>query len=948
MSFSGSQASLNSALSVVVFRGNSNFNGTSALTITTSDLGSTGDGGILTDSDTALIQVTAVNDTPTLTNVSILTGATEDTFFEINYATLSAAADEYDVESANLTFRVESISTGTQLQKWDSLNSIWVNATPEFTVLSIGEKLQWKGATNANGVHNAFTIKAFDGVSTSTTPVQVYVNISPENDSPTLTNIATISGATEDTFLLIPFSTLATSANEFDVETPNPDFKIDAISTGSLEKWVGAGWTNVIPGTTTLSNGELLQWKAAVNANGILPAFTVRAQDGNGALSNAVQVNVDVAAVNDIPTLTNITTLTGVPEDNFHVITYSDLANAGDEADIETPNPSFRIEGVTASTTLEKWDGSGWTAASAGTTVIAAGEKVRWKGVSNSFGVLPAFSVKAFDGISASSTAVPVYIDISPVNDAPTLTTISTLTGAVEDTFFEITHNDLTAAANEADTETAALSFKIEAITAGTTLQKWDSVSGIWVNVTAGMTLLSVGEKLQWKGIQDSNGLINAFSVKAYDGSDASNTAVPVFISVTPINDNPTLTSVSTLSGAFEDTFKEISYGELAESANEADVETSFPSFKIESISAGTTLEKRIGLAWTPVIPGATIISSGERLQWKGNTNANGVLAAFTIVAFDGTGSSSTPVQVNIDVAPVNDAPTLSSISNLTGAVEDTFFVITYNDLAGVANEADVETADPSFRIETVTSGTTLEKWNGSTWVAAVTGTTLLASGETIRWKGAPNNFGILPAFAVRAWDGSELSVTTVMVNIDVASSNDIPTLSMISPLSDAVEDTFHEITYERLALVSNESDTETALPSFRIESVTAGTTLQKWDSISATWTSISAGSTLLSAGEKLQWKAALNANGVLPAFTVTAYDGTNASSTPVTVSVSVAAVNDIPTLSAITTLTSATEDTFKEITYGELAGAADEADVDSAAISFRIESITAGTTLEK
>jgi len=59
-----------------------------------------------------------------------------------------------------------------------------------------------------------------------------------------------------------------------------------------------------------------------------------------------------------------------------------------------------------------------------------------------------------------------------------------------------------------------------------------------------------------------------------------------------------------------------------------------------------------------------------------------------------------------ITVTAVNDLPTLSSVSTLTGAQEDTPFAITYAMLAGAANEADVDSATISFRAESVTSGT--------------------------------------------------------------------------------------------------------------------------------------------------------------------------------------------------------------------------------------------------
>ena len=201
---------------------------------------------------------------------------------------------------------------------------------------------------------------------------------------------------------------------------------IDSISAGTtVEKSISSSWTPVSSGTT-ISYGDTIRWQAAANASGTLPAFSVKVQDAQGALSSAVQVYITVTPVNDLPTLSTISTLTGGVEDTFLVITYSDLANAADEFDAETPFPDFRIESVTASTTLEKWDGSAWNAVTAGTTLISSGDKVQWKAAANDSGLArPAFTVKVRDSNSALSSAVQVNVDVAAVNDAPAINGIT-------------------------------------------------------------------------------------------------------------------------------------------------------------------------------------------------------------------------------------------------------------------------------------------------------------------------------------------------------------------------------------------------------------------------------------------------------------------------------------------------------------------------------------------
>jgi VCBS repeat-containing protein len=64
MTFTGSVAAVNNALDGLTYRGNTNFHGNDALTITTNDQGNTGSGGAQTDADTVAIRVTQVGSAP--------------------------------------------------------------------------------------------------------------------------------------------------------------------------------------------------------------------------------------------------------------------------------------------------------------------------------------------------------------------------------------------------------------------------------------------------------------------------------------------------------------------------------------------------------------------------------------------------------------------------------------------------------------------------------------------------------------------------------------------------------------------------------------------------------------------------------------------------------------------------------------------------------------------
>ncbi len=133
-----------------------------------------GDGGTSNQPSLTAV-VTGVNDAPTLTMVSAFSGATEDTPFAISFATLAAAANEADVDSGTINFRIEAISSGTLTR-----NSGAVVAGA--TVVTAGDQLEWTPAAKADGNLAAFTIVAHDGSLFSTPALQVTVNVQPKSD----------------------------------------------------------------------------------------------------------------------------------------------------------------------------------------------------------------------------------------------------------------------------------------------------------------------------------------------------------------------------------------------------------------------------------------------------------------------------------------------------------------------------------------------------------------------------------------------------------------------------------------------------------------------------------------------------------------------------------------------------------------------------------------------
>jgi VCBS repeat-containing protein len=165
-----------------------------------------------------------------------------------------------------------------------------------------------------------------------------------------------------------------------------------------------------------------------------------------------------------------------------------------------------------------------------GTLVVGADGSFTYTPEPNFFGS-DSFTYQATDGTEASNVAV-VNITVDAVDDAPTLTTVQAFARATEDTPFVISYDALAAASDAADVDSPAVSFRIEAVTSGTLTKDG-------VEVIAGDTVLNAGEALVWTPAQDANGLLNAFTVTAFDGESASASAVQVQIQVAAVNDAP-------------------------------------------------------------------------------------------------------------------------------------------------------------------------------------------------------------------------------------------------------------------------------------------------------------------------------------------------------------------------------------------------------------------------
>jgi hypothetical protein len=132
------------------------------------------------------------NSAPTLTAITMLTGGITSTAKTITYAQLAAAADEADIDGDTLSFRIESVSTGTLTK-----NSVAV--VDGSTLISTGESVEWTPPGAGTGDTNIFMVKAYDGELASDTAIQVVLTV---YDTPVLTSLSQDAGVAGNSITL--------------------------------------------------------------------------------------------------------------------------------------------------------------------------------------------------------------------------------------------------------------------------------------------------------------------------------------------------------------------------------------------------------------------------------------------------------------------------------------------------------------------------------------------------------------------------------------------------------------------------------------------------------------------------------------------------------------------------------------------------------------------------
>ena len=493
---------------------------------------------------------------------------------EVNIVVVVAAVNDaptFTIPTPNVVlgedFASTRIATVTDVENNTLTISVAESSTGVVTVTTSASSVQISSIANING-QTTLTITISDGNLSST--AQVVVTVTAVNDAPTLTIPTPVVVVGEE------FANAVVIATATDLEN------------NTLTISVAESTTGVVTVTTSASNVSV---SSILNANG-QTTLTITVNDGTS--DTTAQVVVTVTAVNDPPTLSVSTNALTLAEE------FGSFLIATTRTDIDGDTLTLTVaESTTGLVTV---------------TTTASGVQVA--SILNANGQTT-LTISLSDG--GLSTATQVVINVTPVNDAPSLN-IPTTNVVVDEDFATAV---VIATATDVENNTLTISVA-------------ESTTGV-VTVTTSASNVSVSSILNVNGQ-------TTLTITVNDGT--SDTTAQVVVTVTSVNDTPTLTVSNNNITAV------VNFSTITINTTASDVDEGALSFSVQVTTAGVVT---VTTSTNAIFLNAVAGSTGQTSIVVRTVDSGGLSAMQTIA-------------VNV---LDNSTPTLTVSTNLINVQED-------------------------------------------------------------------------------------------------------------------------------------------------------------------------------------------------------------------------------------------------------------------------------------
>jgi len=782
-------------------------NGTATITVTVND----GQAANSTVSRTFTVTVIGVNNAPTLDAISAVSVSEDAGAQTVNLAGIGTGAVD---ETQTLT--ITAISSNPSLIANPAVSYVSPNA--------IGS-LSFTSATNATG-SATITVTVNDGQSANNTVSRAFtITVNAVNDAPTLNAISNVGINENASAQTVSLSGIGTGA-------ANETQTLSITATSSNPSLIPNPTVNYTsPGTT----GSLV-FTPVANANGTA-TITVTVNDGQAANNTTTQTFiVSVGAVNNQPTLAAISGVTIAEDSSAQVVNLSGISSgATNETDTLTvtatsSNPSL-IPNPTVTYSSPDTAGSLSFTPAANATGSAT------------------ITVTVNDGQIANNTFSRTFtVTVSPVNDTPTLGGLSGVTINEDAGAQAVSLSGIgTGAANEIQT------LSITATSSNPSLIP---------NPTVTYTSPSATGSLSFTPAANANGSAT-ITVTVNDGQSTNNTTSQTFtVTVSPVNDVPTLNAISNLG---------VAENAAAQTVNLSGIGTGAAN-ETQTLSVAAT-SSNPSLIPNPTVTYTSPSATGS-LSFTPAADANGS-ATITVTVNDGQASNNTVTRTFVvSVSSVNNAPTLNAISGVTVDEDSGVQAVSLSGIGtGAVNESQPLTvtatsSNPSL-IPTPTVSYTSPNATGS-----------LSFTPAANASGTAN-------ITVTVNDGQALSNTVSRTfAVTVNPVNDVPTLGAINGLTIA-----ENASSQTVGLSGIGTGAANEIQSLSVSATSSNPSLIPNPTVNY----VSPNST-----GSLSFTPAANANGSAT-ITVTVNDGQSANNTATrSFVVTVTSVNSAPTITTI------------------------------------------------
>lgn len=229
VTLTGSIDDINAVLAQITYQSDNNFNGTDQLTVAIDDLGNTGNGGPLQDSENVTINVTPVDDPPVIDpNGNGNVDPYENTFLEDGGPVSAVDPTALDISDPDgdliggititldqnlnpgdeeLAIDVSTLPPGVSVVPASGNGTsltITGNATPEEYEAILATLTYNNASDNPDQADRTISFTVTDENGTESDPVQSIIHIQPVNDAPTVTVPATLPDVNEDIEASVP------------------------------------------------------------------------------------------------------------------------------------------------------------------------------------------------------------------------------------------------------------------------------------------------------------------------------------------------------------------------------------------------------------------------------------------------------------------------------------------------------------------------------------------------------------------------------------------------------------------------------------------------------------------------------------------------------------------------------------------------------------------------